>query len=56
MGHEYPQGRRVNALATYEPAASALGAAAFERTLTGDEVLADLRGRLPAADVPGCWC
>jgi transposase len=44
----------VNALATYEPLAPApaLDAAAFERTLTSDDVLAYLRGRLPAAKVP----
>jgi putative transposase len=52
--YEYPQGRRVNALASYEPFAPApwLGTAAFERTLTSDDLLAYLRERLPAADVP----
>jgi transposase len=52
--YEYPQGRRVNALATYEPLAAAprLDAVPFERTLTSDDLLAYLRERLPAADVP----
>lgn len=50
--YEYPQGRRVNALATYEPAAPALDAVPFERTLTSDDLLAYLRDRLPAAGVP----
>ena len=50
--YEYPQGRRVNALATYEPAAAALDAVPFERTLTSDDLLAYLRDRLPAATVP----
>jgi transposase len=52
--YEYPQGRRVNVLASYEPLASApwLGAQAFERTLTSEDLLAYLRDRLPAADVP----
>jgi transposase len=52
--YEYPQGRRVNALATYEPFARTptVDAVPFERTLTGDDLLAYLRGRLPAADVP----
>ena len=52
--YEYPQGRRVNALATYEPFADAprLDALAVERTLTSDDLLAYLRDRLPAADVP----
>jgi putative transposase len=50
--YEYPQGRRVNVLATYEPRASALDAVAFERTLTSDDLLAYLRERLPAAEVP----
>ncbi len=54
MKYEYPQGRRVNALASYEPLAPApwLGAQAFERTLTSEDLLAYLRDRLPAADVP----
>jgi transposase len=44
----------VNALATYEPLAPAPGldAVPFERTLTSDDLLAHLRGRLPAAEVP----
>ena len=54
MRYEYPQGRRVNALATCEPLAPAprLDAVPFERTLTSDDLLAYLRDRLPAADVP----
>lgn len=50
--YEYPQGRRVNTLATYEPSARCLDAVSFERTLTSDDLLAYLRDRLPAADVP----
>jgi transposase len=52
--YEYPQGRRVNALATYEPLAPvpALDVVPFERTLTSDDLLAYLRDRLPAASVP----
>jgi transposase len=52
--YEYPQGRRVNALATYEPLAPVprLEAVPFERTLTSDDLLAYLRERLPAASVP----
>ena len=52
--YEYPQGRRVNALATYEPFAPAprLDAVPFERTLTSDDLLAYLRERLPAASAP----
>jgi transposase len=51
--YEYPQGRRVNVLAAYEPYAAEpwLGSQAFERTLTSDDLLAYLRC-LPAADVP----
>ena len=52
MRYEYPQGRRVNALATYEPGASALDAVPFERTLTSDDLLTYLRDRLPGATVP----
>lgn len=54
MRYEYPQGRRVNALATYEPLAPAprLDTVPFERTLTSDDLLAYLRDRLPAASVP----
>src|SRR5262249_56272448 len=52
--YEYPQGRRVNALAAYEPFAPtpALDAVPFERTLTSDDLLAYLRGRPPAAAGP----
>ena len=52
--YEYPQGRRVNALATFEPLAPvpSLDAVPFERTLTSDDLLAYLRDRLPAAGVP----
>jgi transposase len=51
--YEYPQGRRVNVLAAYEAYAPEpwLGAQAFERTLTSDDLLAYLQG-LPAAAVP----
>jgi transposase len=51
--YEYPQGRRVNVLAAYEPYAPEpwLGSQAFERTLTSDDLLAYLRA-LPTADVP----
>jgi transposase len=44
----------VNALATHEPLAPVprLDAVPFERTLTSDDLLAYLRDRLPAADVP----
>lgn len=54
MRYEYPQGRRVNALATYQPFAPTptLDAVPFERTLTSDDLLAYLRERLPAAEVP----
>ena len=52
MKYEYPQGRRVNALATYEPSARCLDAIPFERTLTSDDLLAYLRDRLPTAGVP----
>jgi putative transposase len=53
VAYEYPQGRRVNVLAAYEPYMPApwLDALPFERTLTGDDVLAYLRA-LPAAGVP----
>ena len=52
--YEYPQGRRVNALATYEPLAPTPGldALPFVRTLTSDDLLGYLRDRLPAAAVP----
>lgn len=54
MKYEYPQGRRVNALATYEPQAPTPGldALPFERTLTSDDLLGYLRDRLPVADIP----
>lgn len=51
--YEYPQGRRVNVLATYNPFGPAprLSAAAFERTLTSEDLLEYLRA-LAAAPVP----
>jgi transposase len=44
----------VNALATFEPLAPVPGldALTYERALTSDDLLAYLRERLPAADVP----
>ena len=53
MKYEYPQGRRVNALAAYEPFAPVPGldARPFERTLTSDDLIAYLKD-LPRADVP----
>jgi transposase len=44
----------VNALATYEPLSPVPGldAVPFERTLTSDDLLAYLRDRRPASDVP----
>ena len=53
VAHEYPQGRRVNVLAAYRPDAATpwLGAQAFERTLTSDDLLAYLRS-LPGSVVP----
>ncbi len=52
--YEYPQGRRVNVLASYAPYRPEpwLDALAFERTLTSDELIAYLKERLPAAAVP----
>ena len=52
--YEYPQGRRVNALATYEPLAPVprLDAVPFERARTSDDLAAYRRERLPAASVP----
>jgi transposase len=52
--YEYPQGRRVNVLASYAPhgAEPWLDALAFERTLTSEDLLAYLRERRPAAAVP----
>ena len=51
--YEYPQGRRVNALATYEPFTSVPGldARPFERTLTSEDLIAYLKD-LPQANVP----
>jgi putative transposase len=51
--YEYPQGRRVNVLATFNPFGPAprLAAAAFERTLTSGDLLECLRA-LPASSVP----
>ena len=51
--YEYPQGRRVNALATYEPYGPEPGleATAFERTLKSEDLLEYL-GALPSAAVP----
>lgn len=51
--HEYPQGRRVNALAAYRPTGRRprLRAKAFERTTTSEDRLAYLRP-LPWAAVP----
>jgi transposase len=45
--YEYPQGRRVNVLATYRPygAVPELTTQAFERTLTTDDILAYLKER-----------
>ena len=52
--YEYPSGRRVNALAAYEPLAAEpwLGSQALERTPTSDDVLAYLRSLPQAAEVP----
>jgi transposase len=51
--YEYPQGRRVNVLAAYRPDGSDpwLGARAFERTLTSDDLL-DYLMSLPASAAP----
>jgi putative transposase len=51
--YEYPQGRRVNALATYEPFAPVPGldARPFERTLTSDDLIAYLKD-LPHVGIP----
>jgi transposase len=51
--YEYPQGRRVNALAAYAPYGPApwLDALPFERTLTSDDLIAYLKA-LPPAAVP----
>jgi len=52
--YEYPQGRRVNVLASYEAVAPTptLDLVPFERTLTSEDLLAYLRERLPASEVP----
>lgn len=51
--YEYPQGRRVNALATYEPFAPVPGldVRPFERTLTSDDLIAYLKN-WPRVRVP----
>jgi transposase/tRNA A-37 threonylcarbamoyl transferase component Bud32 len=51
--HEYPQGRRVNALAAYQAHGPLpwLDALPFERTLTSDDLVAYLKG-LPWAPEP----
>jgi transposase len=51
--YEYPQGRRVNVLATYAPYGPApwLEAVAFERTLTSADLIAYLQA-LPPARAP----
>lgn len=51
--YEYPQGRRVNALASYAPYGPApwLDTLAFERTLTSDDLIAYLKA-LPWAEEP----
>ena len=51
--YAYPQGRRINVLASYNPFGPAprLAAAAFERTLTSDDLMEYL-GSLPASSVP----
>ena len=53
MKYEYPQGRRVNVLASYTPYGPApwLDAQAFERTLTSDDLIAYLKA-LPWAKEP----
>jgi putative transposase len=51
--YEYPQGRRVNVLATYRPYAAVpeLHYRAFERTLTSDDLIAYLKER-PGTERP----
>jgi transposase len=51
--YEYPQGRRVNVLAAYEPYAAEpwLGVQPLERTLTSEDLLTYLQS-LPTAAVP----
>ena len=53
MKYEYPQGRRANARATYEPFAPVPGpdARPFDRTLTSDDLIAYPKD-VPRADVP----
>jgi transposase len=53
VAYEYPQGRRVNALASYDPSGPTpwLHATTFERTLTSDDLLEYLRS-LPPASAP----
>ena len=53
VSYEYPQGRRVDVLAAYNPFGPAprLVASAFERTLTSEDLLEYLLA-LPAACVP----
>ena len=52
--YEYPQGRRVNVLASYAPDESQpwLDAQAFERTLKSEDLIGYLQERLPVATVP----
>lgn len=42
---ESPPGRRVNAVATDDPSARAVGAVPLDRTLTSDDLPAHLRDR-----------
>jgi transposase len=51
--YEYPQGRRVNVLASYAPYQETpwLHATAYERTLTSEDLIAYLKA-LPALPVP----
>ena len=53
MAYEYPQGRRANALASYDPSGPTPWphATTFERTLTSDDLLEYLRS-LPPASTP----
>lgn len=53
VNYEYPQGRRVNALASYDPSGLQpwLHAQTFERTLSSEDLLEYLRG-LPASSIP----
>ena len=58
MKYEYPQGRRVNALATYEPFGPAprLDAAPFERTLTVGRPAGLPAGPCRRRRCRGWWC